>query len=458
MGLGATDAPTQKCRVSNAVPGTLVALRWPSDAAVLALSSFMGEGGDASEVSRLRYQLWYHAKLPREDVRELLFLDGDWLLRQEEVPRNRYGLGLVVEVFWKGEIVPFAFRRVGDKFYLGDKNELSHRSVIKLVKKMRSMKRQLGAMGARLGTPIRRAKWMLPKKAILLQEQLGAGEFGVVYKAQRKRGFWKPKETVAVKTVSGGMTGAMAQEKFMAEARKMRQWQHPNVIALIGVVVQDPPWLVLEYAPSGSLRAFLRHPTNTAAITSARRRDWCVDTVMGMEYLHSKDVIHRDIAARNCLLGASPRYPAKISDFGLSRVAGPTCGYKSATEMKLPVRWMAPESFLSLTFSQKSDVWSWGILVWEIYSGGIEPYASISNADIQKRVAVEGYRLELPAHMAPEIAELVVAVWAHSPDSRPAFSQLARILHADASVALPDTSSYTDHSITLTAEIDEPDD
>lgn len=211
-----------------------------------------------------------------------------------------------------------------------------------------------------------------------------------------------------------------ASNKFLAEAGVMTTLEHENLVKFIGLVFHDKYiYLVTEYMSKGSLVDYLRS-RGRQHITRRDQINFAFDTCSGMEYLELKKVIHRDLAARNVLI--SEECVAKVSDFGLARDERYT-----ADISKLPIKWTAPEALKEGKFSNKTDMWSFGILLWEIYSFGRVPYPRIPLADVVKHVG-SGYKMEAPEGCPPEIYEMMRQAWDLVPEKRPTFAELKRRL------------------------------
>ncbi|XP_032577378.1 uncharacterized protein LOC6606797 isoform X1 [Drosophila sechellia] len=248
--------------------------------------------------------------------------------------------------------------------------------------------------------------WVIPEAELQLRESIGKGEFGDVMLGILRN------EKVAVKMLKD--EGAV--QKFLAEASVMTTLEHDNLVKFIGLVFTSKHlYLVTEYMSKGSLVDYLRS-RGRQHITKKDQIIFAYDTASGMEYLEAKKVVHRDLAARNVLI--SENCVAKVSDFGLAREE---C--YNLDVGKLPIKWTAPEALKNGRFSNKSDMWSFGILLWEIYSFGRVPYPRIPLADVVKHVEV-GYKMEAPEGCPPEIYEMMRQAWDLNPAKRPTFAEL----------------------------------
>ncbi|XP_037922668.1 tyrosine-protein kinase CSK isoform X2 [Hermetia illucens] len=248
--------------------------------------------------------------------------------------------------------------------------------------------------------------WVIPENDLQLRESIGKGEFGDVMLGILRN------EKVAVKMLKDDG----AAQKFLAEASVMTTLEHENLVKFIGLVFTNKHiYLVTEYMSKGSLVDYLRS-RGRQHITKKDQITFACDTCSGMEYLEAKKVVHRDLAARNVLI--SENCVAKVSDFGLAREE---C--YNLEVGKLPIKWTAPEALKGGRFSNKSDMWSFGILLWEIYSFGRVPYPRIPLADVVKHVEV-GYKMEAPEGCPPEIYEMMRQAWDLNPARRPTFQEL----------------------------------
>nr|XP_006631824.1 PREDICTED: tyrosine-protein kinase ITK/TSK [Lepisosteus oculatus] len=251
-------------------------------------------------------------------------------------------------------------------------------------------------------------------------EEVGSGQFGVV-----QLGYWHSNDNlkVAIKMVR---EGAMSEEEFKEEAKVMAKMSHPKLVQLYGLVTQTAPMcLVFEFMEYGCLSDYLRN--QRGSFSQDTLLGMCLDVCDGMAYLESANFIHRDLAARNCLVGENQ--VVKVSDFGMARFVLDD-QYTSSYGSKFPVKWSAPEVIQYCKFSSKSDVWSFGVLMWEVYSEGKMPYENQSNGEVVASIS-SGLRLLKPRLASEDIYQLMEWSWKEKPEDRPSFAilfhQLAEI-------------------------------
>uniref|UniRef100_A0A8C3EM16 receptor protein-tyrosine kinase n=1 Tax=Corvus moneduloides TaxID=1196302 RepID=A0A8C3EM16_CORMO len=258
---------------------------------------------------------------------------------------------------------------------------------------------------------------------ITIERVIGAGEFGEVcsgrLKLQGKREF-----PVAIKTLKVGYTEKQRRD-FLGEASIMGQFDHPNIIHLEGVVTKSKPvMIVTEYMENGSLDTFLKK--NDEQFTVIQLVGMLRGIASGMKYLSDMGYVHRDLAARNILINSN--LVCKVSDFGLSRVLedDPEAAYTTRGG-KIPIRWTAPEAIAFRKFTSASDVWSYGIVMWEVMSYGERPYWEMTNQDVIKAVE-EGYRLPSPMDCPAALYQLMLDCWQKDRNSRPKFDEIVSML------------------------------
>ncbi|XP_021111513.1 tyrosine-protein kinase Fer isoform X3 [Heterocephalus glaber] len=260
-------------------------------------------------------------------------------------------------------------------------------------------------------------KWILNHEDVTLGELLGKGNFGEVYK-----GILKDKTAVAVKTCKEDLPQEL-KIKFLQEAKILKQYDHPNIVKLIGVCTQrQPVYIIMELVPGGDFLSFLRKKKDELKLQQLVT--FSLDAAAGMFYLESKNCIHRDLAARNCLVGENN--VLKISDFGMSRQEDGGV-YSSSGLKQIPIKWTAPEALNYGRYSSESDVWSFGILLWETFSLGICPYPGMTNQQAREQVE-RGYRMSAPQQCPEDISKIMMKCWDYKPENRPKFSDLVREL------------------------------
>ncbi|XP_052826191.1 focal adhesion kinase 1 isoform X2 [Octopus bimaculoides] len=257
----------------------------------------------------------------------------------------------------------------------------------------------------------------IERESIQLEEILGEGQFGDVY-----RGLFYDKDKkeipVAVKTCKEDDENLMT-EKFLEEAYIMQQFDHPHIIKLIGICsVSRPVWIIMELAKHGEMRAYLQN--NKQRLDQVTLIKYAYQLSTALSYLESKKFVHRDIAARNVLVSGSDC--VKLGDFGLSRWVEEQSYYK-ASKGKLPIKWMAPESINFRRFTTASDVWMFGVCIWEILMYGVKPFQGVKNNDVIGKIE-GGERLPLPQDCPPSLYYLMCSCWAYEPSKRPSFAKL----------------------------------
>ncbi|KAI2549696.1 fibroblast growth factor receptor 1 [Homo sapiens] len=304
-------------------------------------------------------------------------------------------------------------------------------------------------------------RWELPRDRLVLGKPLGEGCFGQVVLAEAI-GLDKDKPNrvtkVAVKMLKSDATEKDLSD-LISEMEMMKMiGKHKNIINLLGACTQDGPlYVIVEYASKGNLREYLqaRRPPgleycynpshNPEEQLSSKDLVSCAYQVArGMEYLASKKCIHRDLAARNVLV--TEDNVMKIADFGLARDIHHIDYYKKTTNGRLPVKWMAPEALFDRIYTHQSDVWSFGVLLWEIFTLGGSPYPGVPVEELFKLLK-EGHRMDKPSNCTNELYMMMRDCWHAVPSQRPTFKQLVEDL--DRIVALTSNQEYLDLSMPL---------
>ncbi|XP_035278598.1 ephrin type-B receptor 3-like isoform X6 [Anguilla rostrata] len=262
-------------------------------------------------------------------------------------------------------------------------------------------------------------------QAIPLEDFTSSGEFGEVCRGRLKLP-GRREIIVAIKTLKAGYTERQRRD-FLSEASIMGQFDHPNIIRLEGVVTKSRPvMIVTEFMENGALDSFLR--LNDGQFTVIQLVGMLRGIAAGMKYLSDMNYVHRDLAARNILVNSN--LMCKVSDFGLSRFleddsTDPT--YTSSLGGKIPIRWTAPEAIAYRKFTSASDVWSYGIVMWEVMSYGERPYWDMSNQDVINAVE-QDYRLPPPMDCPTALHQLMLDCWVKERNLRPKFPQIVNQL------------------------------
>ncbi|XP_056335550.1 protein tyrosine kinase 2aa isoform X4 [Danio aesculapii] len=256
----------------------------------------------------------------------------------------------------------------------------------------------------------------IQRDRIELGRCIGEGQFGDVH-----QGVYispeNPSLSVAIKTCKN-CTSDSVREKFLQEALTMRQFDHPHIVKLIGIITENPVWIIMELCTLGELRSFLQVRKYNLDLSTLILFAYQLSTALA--YLESKRFVHRDIAARNVLVSSTDC--VKLGDFGLSRYMEDSSYYK-ASKGKLPIKWMAPESINFRRFTSASDVWMFGVCMWEILMFGIKPFQGVKNNDVIGRIE-NGERLAMPQNCPPTLYSLMTKCWAYDPSKRPRFTEL----------------------------------
>uniref|UniRef100_A0A3P9DGJ2 receptor protein-tyrosine kinase n=1 Tax=Maylandia zebra TaxID=106582 RepID=A0A3P9DGJ2_9CICH len=290
-------------------------------------------------------------------------------------------------------------------------------------------------------------KWEFPRKNLVLGKTLGEGEFGKVVKAtafrlKGKAGY----TTVAVKMLKENASHSELRD-LLSEFTLLKQVNHPHVIKMYGACSQDGPlYLIVEYAKYGSLRNFLRESRKVGpsymsrdanrnssylenpddrALTMGDLISFAWQISRGMQYLAEMKLVHRDLAARNVLVAEGRKM--KISDFGLSRDVYEEDSYVKRSKGRIPVKWMAIESLFDHIYTTQSDVWSFGVLLWEIVTLGGNPYPGIAPERLFNLLKT-GYRMERPENCTEEMYNLMLRCWKQEPDKRQTFADISKEL------------------------------
>ncbi|KAG6804029.1 muscle, skeletal receptor tyrosine protein kinase isoform X1 [Apis mellifera caucasica] len=271
---------------------------------------------------------------------------------------------------------------------------------------------------------------ILQRESLAFLQEIGEGCFGKVYKGELCIG--DSKEIVAIKVLKE-TAPREAEEDFMREVDIMSTFGHRNILSLKGAVLREgnsSPWMVFEYMPYGDLaevlrsnsRQFNRSPKPEMQPLTEESLHWItIQIAAGMTYLSGQRFVHRDLACRNCLVGYD--FIVKIADFGMSRDVYTCDYYKIKGSRLLPIRWMSPESVMYGRFTLESDVWSFGVVLWEVYSFGKQPYYGHNNEEVVKLI-FQGIMLIPPEGCPPFVCQIMRECWKTDPKDRIKFPEI----------------------------------
>lgn len=369
---------------------------------------------------------WYNKNISRDKAEKLLLdtgKEGAFMVRDSRTPGT-----YTVSVFTKGSVSEnnpcikhYHIKETNDnpkRYYVAEKYVFDSIPLL-----INYHQHNGGGLVTRLRYPVcswrqkapvtaglRYGKWVIDPSELTFVQEIGSGQFGLVH-----LGYWLNKDKVAIKTIQ---EGAMSEEDFIEEAEVMMKLSHPKLVQLYGVCLEQAPiCLVFEFMEHGCLSDYLRSQRGLFAAETLL--GMCLDVCEGMAYLEEKCVIHRDLAARNCLVGENQ--VIKVSDFGMTRFVLDD-QYNSSTGTKFPVKWASPEVFFG-RYSSKSDVWSFGVLMWEVFSEGKIPYENRSNSEVVEDITT-GFRLYKPRLASQHVYQIMNHCWKEKPEDRPPFSRL----------------------------------
>nr|XP_023654551.1 protein-tyrosine kinase 6 [Paramormyrops kingsleyae] len=362
---------------------------------------------------------WYFGKLNRfETVKHLQApenKDGAFMVRLSE----KEDVGYVLSVKDNNNVKHFKIYEVGGSFHVD--NIQSFSSLAELVEYYKSH-----PLASIQGLKIACAKiqpqpqdlshstvdeFELPKEDFTLEKRLGSGYFADVY-----QGTWKNRTNVAIKVLKNE---DLDQREVQLEIQMLKRYRHKHLIMLFAFCSSTPPYYIItELMEKGNLKSFLQGQEGKV-LDGNTLTNMSIQVADGMEFLESQQCIHRDLAARNVLVGEN--YICKVADFGLARFIKDTVYVTD--DKRMPYKWCAPETLSHGCYSSKSDVWSYGVLLYEIFSYGGLPYPGYGNGEMHS-LLTNGYRMPAPPACPDRIYSIMKLCWSTAPESRPSFKDL----------------------------------
>nr|XP_022309371.1 tyrosine-protein kinase Fer-like [Crassostrea virginica] len=351
---------------------------------------------------KLEDQKWFHGVLPKKEAEELLQEKGDFLVRESGNKSER-----VLSIYW-GEDRHYRIEKYHGGWRIED--SVSFPTIPQLISYLHSSHQPLiKGKNIYLKTPVHRKKWQLRNDDIQMREQIGMGTFGTVY-----RGKYQGND-VAVKYCTGRISKEQSAN-LVQEGMILKEYDHPNIVHFIGIAAQKHPiMIVTEYVSGGALPRYLeKNHLSRKQLTRLARH-----AAKGMDYLERKGCIHRNLAASNCLVDEG--LVLKISDFGMSRIEDEYY----TNDKTLPFRWSAPETLSTGKYSSETDVWSFGILMWEIFTECKNvPYYYYHNDRYAVRSIQRGEIMEKPERAPTACYNIMKRCWKIKPEDRYDFSEI----------------------------------
>eukprot|EP00038_Savillea_parva_P009091 m.181199 g.181199 ORF g.181199 m.181199 type:complete len:881 (+) comp15189_c0_seq1:77-2719(+) len=278
------------------------------------------------------------------------------------------------------------------------------------------------ANGPRTPAPESLFKRQIHRRDLIPEKVMGAGQFGKVYRAHMNAYKSIPAGKVAVKVLKDVKSNADRNE-FIHEAEVMLETNHPNLVNMLGVAVQQRPWLMaLDLCDYGDLQKLLKvAKMKTVSLTSKEQILICAEIAKGMAYMEKINFVHCDLAARNVLVGSDNQF--KVADFGMTRRLRNRPRWRGNQGMKVAIRWASIEVLDDRVFTTKADVWAYGVVMWEVFAYGVMPYPGLKNADVHKLLRSGGV-MKAPPGTPPAVYQTMRTTWKKDPPSRPAFKDL----------------------------------
>ncbi|XP_063815291.1 tyrosine-protein kinase Srms [Pseudophryne corroboree] len=401
------------------VPANYVALSSFSASPAISTISSLLVSDSLQNHYIMHHEPWYTEVSSRYEAERLLLLppnaSGSYLIRPSDTNPGQYSLSVRIE----NKVTHFRIQENSKgEFYLQNGRSFPtiqdlltfHKTNWKLLK---------GPLLQPCVTEVAVDNWERPRSEFKMIRKLGQGFFGEVFE-----GIWNDQQNVAIKTFK---QDSLEKSDFEKEITALKSLCHRNLIQLLAVCsIGEPVYIVTELMIKGNLNSYLKS-VEGSGLKSNDFNNIIGQVADGMEYLEKKHVVHRDLATRNVLVGEN--LICKIADFGLARLLKDDL-YSPEHNQQIPIRWTAPEALTHCKYSTKSDVWSFGIVIYEVYTFGELPYKGMSHKEIISKVTNEGYRLSQPSNCSMEMYNLMLTCWMTKPNERPSFQELVEKLTA----------------------------
>lgn len=378
-----------------------------------------------ARVDSLETEEWFFKGISRKDAERQLLAPGNvlgsFMIRDSETTKGSYSLSVRdYDPQHRDAVKHYKIRTLDNGgFYISPRNTFSTLQELVAHYKKGSdglcQKLTVPCVSSKPQKPWEKDAWEIPRESLKLEKKLGAGQFGEVWMAT-----YNKHTKVAVKTMK---PGSMSVEAFLAEANLMKTLQHDKLVKLHAVVTEEPIYIITEFMAKGSLLDFLKSNEGSKQ-PLPKLIDFSAQISEGMAFIEQRNYIHRDLRAANILVSAT--LVCKIADFGLARVIEDN-EYTAREGAKFPIKWTAPEAINFGSFTIKSDVWSFGILLMEIVTYGRIPYPGMTNPEVI-RALERGYRMPRPEHCPEELYNIMTRCWKNRPEERPTFEYIQSVL------------------------------
>ncbi|XP_051835351.1 tyrosine-protein kinase HCK isoform X1 [Antechinus flavipes] len=379
-----------------------------------------------AQINSLETEEWFFKDISRKGAERHLLAPGNvlgsFMIRDSETTKGSYSLSIRdYDPQHQDAVKHYKIRTLDNGgFYISPRNTFSTlQDLVAHYKKGSDglcQKLTMPCVVPKPQKPWEKDAWEIPRESLRLEKKLGAGQFGEVWMAT-----YNKHTKVAVKTMK---PGSMSVEAFLAEANLMKSLQHDKLVKLHAVVTKEEPiYIITEFMAKGSLLDFLKTDEGRKQ-PLPKLIDFSAQIAEGMAFIELKNYIHRDLRAANILVSSA--LVCKIADFGLARLIEDNL-YNAREGAKFPIKWTAPEAINFGSFTIKSDVWSFGILLMEIVTYGRIPYPGMSNPEVIRSLD-RGYRMPRTENCPEELYSIMTRCWMNKPEDRPTFEYLQSVL------------------------------